>query len=967
MGSIPTKYAIATNYDHFVLFDKNFGDSKCHQFYFHEIVKDENKLKEFIGIFSYQNLVLSKDKEELVTSSLNEEKEFTNEFYKLFHETRLMIFKEFSQGNDKNRKQTLVYTQKFLDRLIFLFFIEKRDDFLPDKNLFSKRIVKVLEGNDISEYSTKLFDNINELFTMLDKGSDTQNIFGYNGGLYEQPLPKDYSFLDFRSKEFFKETIQSSKFKKITIENEKIQNILDKHKNNLSPLIENLLILNSFDFSSDVNVNILGHIFEQSISDLEELNKSFSFQRKKHGIFYTSEKLTDFVCRNAIVSYLTNKNSTTVSELVEEYSSDLETLEEKLKKTTVLDPSCGSGAFLNKAADILLEIYEEIRQYQKSIKYDTKLDPALLTAYQDKSLMDMIIETNICGVDINPESVSITQLSLFLKLAAPKRKLIKLDNYIKQGNSVIDDDSVVENPFLWNKEFSDILIDEKLKKENLVYVDGFQVIVGNPPWNIIKPTESEFFAPYFEKDYPEKKFRMLKKPEKKRFVEDCRKDKKINLDYEKYVNDLNKQKKFFIDKTNYKFQGGSNDVNIFKVFLEKTEKLLAPNGVCGFIIPSQFYIDKGSQKLLEFFFTKNNPLILCSFINKKGIFEDIHKQTKFCTFFYQKSQPESQLKIMFSIININDLNNFHQNCLTYKTDEIKKCSANSFNLLEFKSNFEKDIVLQMYSHPILQDEKWEIKAAREIHMKDDSKYFHTSKIGYPLYEGKMINQFRDDHEIPRYWIDSEEGERVLISREKKRQKIIFKKLPIPAETIIDSNFYRIVWRNITNSIDKRTLYATILPPNVFVGNSMYFIKPRKLSLLGYKQHSFEKILYLCGMMNSLPVDYVIRHKVVLNASIFIVMTLPIPLFENNPLQKKIILNTAKLICIDKKYLKLADNIGIKVKKYSDEERLTLEAQINANAAKLYNLSREQLETIFEKFPIESQKLKNTILDELNIL
>ena len=122
------------------------------------------------------------------------------------------------------------------------------------------------------------------------------------------------------------------------------------------------------------------------------------------------------------------------------------------------------------------------------------------------------------------------------------------------------------------------------------------------------------------------------------------------------------------------------------------------------------------------------------------------------------------------------------------------------------------------------------------------------------------------------------------------------------------------------------------------------------------------------MMNSLPLDYVLRHKVVLHASLYLVETLPIPLLEkNNRFQKKIILNTAKLICVDKKYQKLAKEVGITVKKYSDEERLTLEAQINANAAKLYGLNRNHLELIFKKFPIESEKLKEVTLDELGIL
>lgn len=78
--------------------------------------------------------------------------------------------------------------------------------------------------------------------------------------------------------------------------------------------------------------------------------------------------------------------------------------------------------------------------------------------FDDDSIYKSILRNNIYGVDLNPESVEITKLSLWLKSAQKGKKLNNLDDNIKCGNSLIDDPAVAgERAFDWQKEFSDIL------------------------------------------------------------------------------------------------------------------------------------------------------------------------------------------------------------------------------------------------------------------------------------------------------------------------------------------------------------------------------------------------------------------------------------------------------------------------------------------------------------------------------
>ena len=433
MGKLDLEYGICTNYKDFILITKSRGYSKYHFFDFTK-VKDAGKLKEFVGIFSKTRIIDEGFVEKIQEASIIEEKEFTKEFYKLYHETRLMLVRAFLD-KQVSQKDAIHYSQLFLNRIIFMFFVSDSRD-IPNR-LFTEQMHKVLNSDLVNEHSRLAFDQITGLFKMMDKGSHEPKIFGFNGGLFAEEIPHQIYFRDFHNPKLFSDILKHSKLKKSANLDEYSEKIIIKYADNLNPLISNLLIMDSFDFNTDVNVNILGHIFEQSISDLEEISGDKVSKRKKDGVYYTPEYITDYICRNTIIRYLSKSGKTTdPQELVSEYVDDIELLEKKFLEIKILDPACGSGAFLVKAVDILLEINKTIQDYKQSLgKYSTG-DQFSLDKWNEESEIRAIIENNIYGVDINEESVGITRLAMFLKIASSNRKLMSLSNNIKVGNSL---------------------------------------------------------------------------------------------------------------------------------------------------------------------------------------------------------------------------------------------------------------------------------------------------------------------------------------------------------------------------------------------------------------------------------------------------------------------------------------------------------------------------------------------------
>ena len=139
---------------------------------------------------------------------------------------------------------------------------------------------------------------------------------------------------------------------------------------------------------------------------------------------------------------------------------------------TIVDPACGSGAFLNQALEFLIAEHKYVDELQAKLFGD-----ALVLSDVEGS----ILENNLFGVDLNEESVEIAKLSLWLRTAQRNRKLNSLNNNIKCGNSLIDDATIAgDKAFNWQTEFPTIF-KEKNKKRKQKTMDNFAKKVAKAP------------------------------------------------------------------------------------------------------------------------------------------------------------------------------------------------------------------------------------------------------------------------------------------------------------------------------------------------------------------------------------------------------------------------------------------------------------------------------------------------------
>ena len=572
--------------------------------------------------------------------TLSEEKQITDNFYADYSTFKRLLFEDLCENNlqseechadSENRHAELISasgddgkinklllfkkTQKLLDRILFILFCEDRN-LLPANSVLG--IIKRWEAARENFLEVPLYNLFKQYFNWIDKGFENPNdkngsIFAYNGGLF------------------------------------KTDEVLDNIKVGDDVLFIHTKRLADYDFESQISVDILGRIFENSLTEIEEVQKEIEAEktgekvennnvgkRKKDGVFYTPEYITKYIVENTIgklceekreelkindeefspeKSVKTGDDKKTVAakqKITAELDERLENYRKWLLDLKILDPACGSGAFLNAALQ-QLKIEHTLIDYYWSNIHAGELNFT--------EIENTILENNLYGVDINEESVEIAKLSLWLHTAKKNRKLTTLNGKIKCGNSLIDDSAIAgEKAFNWEKEFPEVF--EK---------GGFDVVIGNPPY---VPTE---------------------------FISDCDKN--------------------FYEKT---YKSAYGRINIYPIFYEKGIELLKENGLLGFITPytilkNQYYIEARKFILNE---TKIKTLV--DFANIQ-VFRDATVDS--IVFIMEKGKSENN---SFKYINkIEDFSGRKFNEIEINQNDILNVPDYSFSNLGNSFNFEK--------------------------------------------------------------------------------------------------------------------------------------------------------------------------------------------------------------------------------------------------------------------------------------
>ncbi|PYS96586.1 MAG: ATP-binding protein, partial [Acidobacteria bacterium] len=488
--------------------------------------------------------------------------------------------------------------------------------------------------------------------------------------------------------------------------------------------------------ADEINPDVLGHVFERHIN------------RKSFGAYYTRDEITRHLCEQTIHSLILERvnaaaappSGEQVSTACSRHSlaprrfdsmSDLLSnmdaalcrflLDKVLPDLKLLDPACGSGAFLVAALRTLVSVYAAVIGKVSAVG-DAALKRRLGRLRRENTSLDYyvrrrVVTDNLFGVDIMEEATEIARLRLLLALVASARRaeqlatLPRVDSNILAGNSLIGllrdggaqsdecrtrrevtatPDEILLNQFresgirfeqtAWDVEKNR---EGKTFKRELTLDDiralrpfhwasefgeivngergGFDAIITNPPWDIFKPNAKEFFtrhSPVVKKKKTDvKEF----EKEKARLL----RDPAVASAWGRYLSTFPHVSAYFRSSPQYANQvavvegrRAGTDINLYKLFLERCFRLLRRGGQCGIVVPSGLYTDLGTKRLREMLFDETEVKGLFCFENRRAVFGGVHRSYKFVVLTFRKGGRTSEFPAAFMRRDVRELKRF---------------------------------------------------------------------------------------------------------------------------------------------------------------------------------------------------------------------------------------------------------------------------------------------------------------------
>jgi hypothetical protein len=598
-------WGIVSNFVTFRLYHR-YRTSLSYQEFHLKDLQDDEIFRQFYCLFGHGGLLPGPHGQKpralmLLEKSDTRQREVGDELYRIYSENRNLLIQHLQINLKKSLNDAIKIAQTLLDRIIFIAFCEDRE-LLPEKCIATA----YSDLPVFKKVTNPRWQNFLSLFKAIDEGHDQPpiRINRFNGGLFANDPEVD----------------------DLQLEDEPWTNFFNT--------------IGTYDFRDEINVDVLGHLFEKSIGELEQIRRGSLFttgptaeiegepampkspERKRFGIYYTPPDFTKFIVRNTVnpvideqLAALRQKHGmdeaalnadTPSKQLLAFWKEALEIM----KQIKICDPACGSGAFLIQAYDLLEERYNEIVQnlcFHDGTEFDHLLD----------AVPDFILKENLFGIDLSLQGVEITRLALWIRSAHLGKTLTNLSANIIQGNSLVTDRSVDALAIDWRGAFPEIF--------GRPGQGGFDAVVGNPPWERLKLQEREFFA------YSAPKIAGAVSAATRREL--IVKLKAGNPDlFARYAAAVAAADRTLSHvRTSGEFPlTAKGDINTYVLFAELAHKVLAPKGRAGLLVPSGIATDDTTKDFFAELMESKSLRLLYDFENRERLFPDVHGAFKFC-------------------------------------------------------------------------------------------------------------------------------------------------------------------------------------------------------------------------------------------------------------------------------------------------------------------------------------------------
>jgi hypothetical protein len=426
--------------------------------------------------------------------------------------------------------------------------------------------------------------------------------------------------------------------------------------------------------------------------------------------------------------------------------------------------------------------------------------------------------------------------------------------------------------FHWPLEFPDVMAR-----------GGFDVVLGNPPWDTMSPDAKEFFSPY------DGQVRFMSPDDQKSRIAELLSLPGVAEAWDAYCHRLYALANFFKESGRYTLfaEGnlGKGDFNVYRMFTELALRATRPGGRAAQFVPENLYNGANAAAIRRFLFDKCKLDRVIAFENTRKIWFDIDTRAKFCLYVASPGSKTTAFDAAFGINSEEKLAALNGGLpIKLPVSLVEEFSPEAFAIAEVAHPSDISISRKLYARLPKFGSEQQAAATREymreIDMGNDREDFDDDPEGVPVYEGRMVDLF--DHRAKMYvsgrgraavWEELPFGSELKGIRPQWR----IAEGKIPAKLVERWQKYRIGFCDVASPTNQRALVSALIPPSVVCGH--------KVPTISFHPTDDRLALLWLGIANSFSIDFVARKKVALTMSYTVMDSLPLPrLWTGTPVE-----------------------------------------------------------------------------------
>ena len=474
---------------------------------------------------------------------------------------------------------------------------------------------------------------------------------------------------------------------------------------------------------------------------------------------------------------------------------------------------------------------------------------------------------------------------------------------------VLEDFTDELRPFSWELEFPEIFFNAD---GTLKAAAGFDVVIGNPPWEAIKFNDNEFL-------------RSISAGEGATIEDLCKQNEAVANAYEHYREVIECWKGWVNAGGQYERQQGGRDRNKWRLATEVSWKLTQPQGAMSLVVPSGIIADEGGYALKRWIFPEGEAGLFISFEKENDVFTGLQS---FTVMNFRKGRVTRKLGHLEGLKEAEQLLNLPYVPAFLSVETVEKMSPATLAIPSVRDSVDQSLLEKLHEHPLIVNTSatWYAQTVSyDYHMGNDRRHF-VKDGAIPLLEGKSVEQY----EVAAL---NEIAKRVTARRQSE-----------------PGGQYRIACADIAGTLDARRMLCTVLPHVYASGDN--------LNCLLVEGSNAER-LFLVGNLNSFVIEWRVRQIARSNhIKKFMLAQLPVPRPPKADVERIASL-VAALVTADARFKDLQPLLNGAKPATAQAARHDLKCRIDAEVAHLFCLTEEELNRVldaFDKVPIATKDL-----------